>query len=137
LLIGEALLSEFAKDTMLPRGLRPEQVIQQGCEQDVRAQLVLDQGLRAQLFNGRTKETDVETEGLRAQNVKEDSLAAKNGAAQRAARLASETDEVKRARLDADNARKADQRAALTKDAKKAKRDAYNAARLASENDEG
>jgi hypothetical protein len=107
LLIGEALLSEFAKDTMLPRGLRPEQVIQQGCEQDVRAQLVLDQGLRAQLFNGRTKETDVETEGLRAQNVKEDSLAAKN------------------------------ERAALTKDAKKAKRDAYKAARLASENDEG
>jgi hypothetical protein len=99
---------------MREEDLRPEQVIEQGCDQDVRAQLVLDQGLRAQLVN----ETPT---------------------AKRPAWLATETDHEKRIRLDAKSAKAADKRAAETDDERRSRLDAKNAglaARVAAETDE-
>jgi hypothetical protein len=88
---------------MSEEDLRPEQVnIEQGSDQDVRGQLVIDQGQRAQLVN----ETPT---------------------AKRPAWLATETNHEKRIRLDAKNAKVADKRAAETDDERRSRLDAKNA----------
>jgi hypothetical protein len=92
---------------MSEEDLRPEQVnIEQGSDQDVRGQLVIDQGQRAQLVN----ETPT---------------------AKRPAWLATETNHEKRIRLDAKNAKVADNRSAETDDERRSKLDAKNASKAA------